>query len=519
VVAVIDFFDRGWAGAPDAAAFIAGDETWSYDRAGRLSCRIANALLAPGGFPGTKVAVLAPNSPTAWICVLGIWRAGGVWVPLHPDNPADDNARLMQRFDVDLLFYAPELAEQVESIRSQTRTLDLVALGGAPNSDPVLSDWLADASELRPEVPYEMDDTVMIASTGGTTGEPKGVMNTHRSMSAMVAHQLLALRYDAGDDIVNLAAAPMTHTAGILTLQTSARGGTVVILPRAAVEEILTAIEKHGVTELFLPPTVVYRLLAAHQERPRDTSSLRYLLYGAAPMSVEKLRQGIAALGPVFTEGYGQMEAPAAISFLTPAEHLEGGEPATDARLSSCGRPFPLVTITVRDVDTDAALPAGETGEICVRGDLVMKGYYKAPEQTAEALRDGWLRTGDLGHLDADGYLHLTDRKKDVIISGGFNVYPSQVEQVIWSHPAVEDCVVVGAPDDDWGERVVAVVELHPGDSATAEELLASCRAALGAVRTPKELRFVDRLPRSVNGKVLKSEVRAEFWAGLNRAI
>jgi acyl-CoA synthetase (AMP-forming)/AMP-acid ligase II len=356
-----------------------------------------------------------------------------------------------------------------------------------------------------------MDDVVALAPTGGTTGAPKGVMNTHRTLSTMVAHQLLALTYPEGAEIVNLAAAPMTHTAGLLTLQTSARGGTVAIVPRAAPADILSAIETFGVTEVFLPPTVIYRLLDVLEAVEADTSSLRYLIYGAAPMSVDKLRRGIERLGPVFLEGYGQMEAPAAISFLRPAEH--------PGRLASCGRPYPLVSVTIEDPVTGAEVGPGVTGEICVRGDLVMKGYYEDPARTAAVVRGGWLHTGDLGHLDADGYLYLTGRLKDLIITGGFNVYPSEVEQVIWSHPAVEDCAVVGAPDDDWGERVTAVVELKPGMSVTADELRSRCRAALGPVRTPKDVLFVDRLPRSVNGKVLKKDVRASFWTDRERAI
>jgi acyl-CoA synthetase (AMP-forming)/AMP-acid ligase II len=259
---------------------------------------------------------------------------------------------------------------------------------------------------------------------------------------------------------------------------------------------------------------VVYRILERLEHRLVDTSSLRYVMYAAAPMSLEKLRQGIERLGPVFMECYGQMEAPAAISFLRPDEHLLDGAIAPDDRLSSCGRPYPLVTVAILDPGTGAELPAGETGEICVRGDLVMKGYYKDPERTAETVVDGWLRTWDIGRLDERGYLHLTDRKKDMIISGGFNVYPGEVEQVLWSHPAVQDCAVVGAPHPDWGEAVTAVVELNEGASVEEAELIALCRDRLGPIRTPKQVVVVDHLPRSANGKVLKKDVRAAFWAG-----
>jgi acyl-CoA synthetase (AMP-forming)/AMP-acid ligase II len=517
-MAIIDFFDRGWRSDPQAVAYRMSDEAWTYEDAGRMSCRIANALLAAGLQRESKVAVLSPNAPIAWICVLGLWRAGGAWVPLNPGNSMQENATMMRRFDVEVLFFDPSMRSQVEEIVELGLDLKLVALDTC-DGFTALQHWVGEHPETKPDLDIRMDDVIAVSPTGGTTGEPKGVMNTHRSFSVMVAHQLMALTYDVGERIVNLAAAPMTHTAGVLSLQTSARGGTVVVVPRATPDHILPAIEDHGVTEIFLPPTVIYRLLDVLATRDVDTSSLKYLLYAAAPMSSEKLRLGIERLGPVFIECYGQMEAPAAISFLRPEEHLVDGRVASDDRLGSCGRPYPLISLAVKDPASGAALPDGETGEICVRGDLVMKGYYKDEAKTAEVIRDGWLHTGDLGHLDADGYLHLTDRKKDMIISGGFNVYPGQVEQVIWSHPAVRDCAVVGAPDDDWGERVTAVVELREGFSVDEDEIIGLCRPLLGGVRTPKQVVFVDELPRSVNGKVLKKDVRQWFWSTADRTI
>lgn len=516
-MAIIDFFDRGWSIDPDALAFRSPTEDWSFDEAGQMSYRVANQLLADGLCRETKVAVLSPNAPLAWICVLGIWRAGGAWVPLNPSSPSDETAGLLDRFDVEILFYDHSLREQVRVVGHRLPQVRLIALGDP--GDEGFDRWICNARATRPEVAFEMDDVVAVAPTGGTTGLPKGVMNTHRTFAAMVTHQMLALPYPADAPMVNLAAAPMTHTAGILSLQTTARGGTVVILPRATPEQILPAIEEYGVTELFLPPTVIYRLLDVLERRTADLSTLRYLIYGAAPMSVDRLRSAIERLGPILVQGYGLMEAPAAIAFLRADEHMMDGRTAPDSRLSACGRPYPLVRVAVCDTETGEDLPVGAPGEICVRGDLVMKGYYNDPERTEEVLREGWLHTGDVGHVDADGYLHLTDRKKDMIISGGFNVFPSEIEQVIWTHDAVEDCAVVGAPDDDWGERVTAVVELKPNRSVTAEELRALCREALGPIRTPKEFVFVDRLPRSVNGKVLKKDVRATFWATTGRTI
>jgi acyl-CoA synthetase (AMP-forming)/AMP-acid ligase II len=365
----------------------------------------------------------------------------------------------------------------------------------------------------------DLDDVVAVSPTGGTTGMPKGVMNTHRSLQTAFAHFLIACPYDDEHRPVCLAAAPMTHTSGLLSMPATARGGTVVILTKPDPALMLGAIAKHRVTELFLPPTVIYRLLDIPDlARKVDFSSLKYFAYGAAPMSVEKLKQAIEVFGPVMMGGYGQTEAPGSIAYLTPAEHLVGGRVAPDARLSSVGRPNPLVQVEIMD-DAGRILARGETGEICVRGDLVMKGYYKDPQKTAETIVDGWLHTGDIGCLDDEGCLHITDRKKDMIISGGFNVYPSQVEQVIWAHPAVRDCAVIGVPDDQWGEAVKAVVELNQGQALSADEVIALCKHKLGSVMAPKSVDFVEALPRSPAGKVLKKDLREAYWAGTQRRI
>jgi acyl-CoA synthetase (AMP-forming)/AMP-acid ligase II len=317
---------------------------------------------------------------------------------------------------------------------------------------------------------------------------------------------------------VNLAAAPMTHTAGMLAVPCTARGGTVVVLTKPEPAALLGAIAKHRVTEFFLPPTVIYRLLDIPGIEKQDFSSLKYFIYGAAPMSVDKLKRAIEVFGPVMAGGYGQTEAPASISYLTPAEHFADGRLAPDERLSSVGRPNPLIRVEIMN-ERNELLPPGETGEICVRGDLIMKGYHKAPDKTAETIVDGWLHTGDIGHLDAEGYLHITDRKKDMIISGGFNIYPSEVEQVLWAHAAVRDCAVIGVPDDKWGEAVKAVVELNAGCEVNAEELIALCKDKLGSVKSPKTVDFVAALPRSAVGKVLKKELREQYWRGVQRRI
>jgi acyl-CoA synthetase (AMP-forming)/AMP-acid ligase II len=518
-MAIIDFFDRGWRLNPAGAAYIQDERAYTYNEVGALSCRIANKLLALGLPKQTKGAVWSGNDVTAWTCTLGLWRANKVWIPVNPRSSAEDNRYIIDTFDCEILFFQNAYAPVVDSLRGAlTKVKHWVCIDADLPWAPSLDSWLADASAAMPLVPYEMDDVVMLTPTGGTTGTPKGVMNTHRSLQTFVGFTLMTCSYRNGEQPVNLAAAPMTHTAGVLSVPCTAQGGTVVVITKPDPATLIDSVARFRVTEFFLPPTVIYRLLETPGIGDADFSSLKYLMYGAAPMSVEKLKKAIEVFGPVMMGGYGQSEAPAGISHLRPDEHLVDGVLASDERLSSVGRTNPLVRVEIMD-DGGRILPAGETGEICVRGDVVMKGYYKDPQKTAETIVDGWLHTGDIGHFDGDGCLHITDRKKDMIITGGFNVYPSQVEQVLWGHPAVQDCAVIGVPDEQWGEAVKAVVELNPGQSVPADELIALCKQRLGSVMAPKTVDFIESLPRSPVGKVLKKDLRQQYWQAAQRKI
>ena len=522
-MAIIDFFDRGWRINPQAAAYIQDDEHHSFDQVGELSCQIANGLLAAGFPKETKGAIWALNDVRAWTCTLGLWRANMCWIPVGATNSAEDNHHILESFDCEILFFQKAFAEVIAELKPRLPGIRLwICVDGeaAEMPDAVkLENWIEGQSTSKPDVPVDMDDVIMLSATGGTTGLPKGVMNTHRSVQTFCAHFMTGCTYAGNEFPVNLAAAPMTHTAGVLSVPCTARGGTVVVITKPEPALLLGAIPKHGVTEFFLPPTVIYRLLDIPDlDKKVDFSSLKYLMYGAAPMSIEKLKQAIEVIGPVLMGGYGQTEAPASISFMRPDEHIADGKLAPDTRLASVGRPNPLITVEIMNDDNEI-VELGETGEICVRGDLVMKGYYKAPDKTAETIVDGWLHTGDIGCLDAEGYLHITDRKKDMIISGGFNVYPSEVEQVIWGHPAVQDCAVIGVPDEKWGEAVKAVVELNQRQSATEEELITLCKQELGSVKAPKTVDFIEALPRSPVGKVLKKDLRDSYWQNAERKI
>jgi acyl-CoA synthetase (AMP-forming)/AMP-acid ligase II len=518
-MALYDFFDRGCLVNPNGTAYIMGEQQWSFEEARELSCQVAHALDSLDLAKGTKTAVLSANHPESWLCVIGLWRAGCTWVPVNPMSSLEEQDHLLNGFDVEVLFFQEKFIPVIKQLRSQCPNIkQWICIDGKTDDSIHLKSWIAEQPTTQPSKRVDEADLAAIMPTGGTTGLPKGVMLSHRTLGLSINFSIINNHYSSDQAIVNLAAAPMTHTAGFLSLPATARGGTVVVLPKPDPDSLINTIEQNRVTEFFLPPTVIYRLLDIPKIKERDFSSLQYFMYGAAPMAIEKLKEAISVFGPVMAQGYGQSEAPGGIAALRTSDHFVNGEIAPDERLTACGRPSELNCIAIMD-DDQSILAQGETGEICIRGDIVMDGYYKMPEKTAETIIDGWLHTGDLGHLDQEGYLHITDRKRDMIISGGFNVFPSEVEQVLWTHPAVLDCAVIGIPHEQWGETVKAVVELKQGTQVSEEELIALCKEKLGSVKAPKSVDFVKSLPRSPVGKVLKKEIREPYWRDADRTI
>jgi acyl-CoA synthetase (AMP-forming)/AMP-acid ligase II len=348
----------------------------------------------------------------------------------------------------------------------------------------------------------EPTDLQSIKFTGGSTGRPKAVMLPYRTQNAVIANMLAHFPFTA--DEVHLCVAPITHAVGTYILPVFAKGGRHVMMRKPVPALVLEALERRGVTLLFLAPTMIYTLLAEPGVAERRYPALRHMIYGAASMPAEKVRAARAVFGPVIETSYGQTEAPQVISAVTAAEYDD------ERNLASVGRPCIFNRVEIMGPDR-AILPPGETGEIVVRGDLVMKGYYRNPEATAAAIIDGWLHTGDVGYRDERGYLFIKDRLKDVVITGGFNVYPADVEGVLVRHPAVYESVVFGVADDKWGERVEAAVQLRPGATAEPAELAAFVKERLGSVKAPKIVHLVEDLPRNHLGKVLRREVRARF--------
>lgn len=508
----IDFFDRSASYYPARVCVRDDEHTLTYDEVRQRSLRLAAALIGTGLAEEAKVGVLCPNVAAVIPTVLGVIRSGCAWLPVNARNSAADNVAILRNNDCAWLLYhsdyealAAALLADCPAVRGAVCIDRTGALGGS------LADFTVDASAEPPERGLDRDHVYKLALSGGTTGTPKGVMQTNLNAEVMIASLLLAFPHSRAP--VYLCAAPVTHAAGNLCLWILAAGGTIALMQKADAGEMLARVPALSVTTLFAPPTVIYNMLAHPDIAKHDYSSLEYFLYGAAPMSAPRLRQAIDTFGLKMAQIYSQAEATMALTFLKREDHAVLGDPAREQRLRSAGRPGPLVRVRIVD-EAGRELPAGQPGELAVRGDLVSKGYYRNPTATAEVMRDGWLMTGDIGYRDAEGYIYLVDRKRDLIISGGFNVYPSEVEQVISELPAVLDVTVVGAPDPKWGEAVVAVVALREGAESTAEQVIQYCKQRLGGVKAPKRVEFRASLPKSPNGKVLRRAVRAEFWQG-----
>ena len=513
---VIDHFREAARRHPDRVAFTSPGQRLTYAEAVSVVEGIAGALATHGLRPGAPVAVLSPNDARAFLCVLGLMRAEGCWVPVNARNGAAANAEFLHRTGCEWLFYHGAFEEGLADIRAAAPGLrHLVRIDGAGAGAPSLDAFTAGAAPA-PELPPDPALVCTIIGTGGTTGAPKGATWTLRTWEALVATTWLAMPCDVPP--VHLCVGPMTHAAGVLALMLMPGAPTTVILDRADPGEILRRIAADRVTHLYVPPTVLYLMLGHPEAQRHDYSSLRYLLVTAAPVAPERLREAVAVFGPVVAQCYGQAEAPMVAAFYPPAEIAADAAAGRMDRLASCGRATLLAQVAAMDPD-GRVLPDGETGEIVLRSGLVMAGYLGDPAATAEASRNAWHHTGDIGRVDADGYVHIVDRQRDMIITGGFNVYSAEVERVVLSHPAVQECAVIGVPDEKWGEAVKAVIELRPGASVTGAELIALCREALGSVKAPKSVEVWDALPRSPVGKLLKRSVRDTFWAGRTRAI
>jgi fatty-acyl-CoA synthase len=491
-----------------------GDTVASYREVRERTSQFIQALASKGVGRGSPVAVLSANRPEVLFNMAAMMISGCQGTPLHPLGSLDDHAYVLNDAGIETLVYDPalfgararELSERVPSLKN------LLAFGPAEGGDDYGA--LADRFAPQPLVAADVDpDSVSsLVYTGGTTGKPKGVMAPARAAAYMTMIQLA--EWEFPEEIRFLVATPLSHAAAAVFVPTLMKGGALYAMSGFSADEFFGMIEKHRITTTFLVPVMIYVLLDSPRAATADVSSLETLFYGASAMNPTRLAEGIEKWGPIFFQFYGQSEAPMVLTHLKKGEH----DFARPERLASCGRPTPWVRLALLD-DDNAEVASGEAGEICVRGPLVMAGYHGLPEQTAEAFAGGWMHTGDVGRFDDEGFLHIVDRKKDMIVSGGFNVFPREVEDVIATHPSVAQVAVVGVPDDTWGEAVKAVVVPRPGATVDAAELIALVKQAKGSVQAPKSVDIVDAIPVSALGKPDKKALRAQFWGDRERGV
>ncbi|MEH6633959.1 MAG: AMP-binding protein [Halioglobus sp.] len=501
----------------DEPCLLIGDKVASYREVRESTSQMVQALQSKGLGIGSRIAVISANRPEVLSNIAAMQLAGCIGTPLHPLGSLEDHAYVLEAAEIDTLVYdASVFDEYAAALQARVPTLKhMLGLGPTESGE----DYLALASGFKPQPLVAPDvapeDVSSINFTGGTTGKPKGVMSTYSVTASMT--QIQMAEWEFPEELRMLIATPLSHAAAAFFIPVLQKGGAFYVMQGFSPDEFFDMVERHKITTTMLVPVMLYFLLDAPRSATADMSSMETIFYGASPMNPARLREGIEKWGQIFYQFFGQSEAPMVLANMKKGEH----DLSKPERLASCGRPTAWVHMALLDSDGNEVAKGGP-GEICVRGPLVMKGYKDMPEQTAAAFAGGWLHTGDIGRLDEDGFLYIVDRTKDMIVTGGFNVFPREVEDVLGTHEAVGQVAVIGVPDEQWGEAVKAVIVLKPGFVAS-EELIAAMQAlvkeAKGSVQAPKSIDFVDAIPLTPVGKPDKKAVRAQYWAGSERGV
>ena len=506
---------------PGKPAIIHGNRLETYAQLNARVNRLADALQRLGLKQGANVAILQYNCAETYESLFACFRSGLGAVPINFRLHPKEFAFIIDHSESQAVILSPEFNDSILEVRNlipQARCL--ITLSGARGELLDYESLLDGATDAFSDIDVCPDDLAWLFYTSGTTGMPKGAMLTHRNLLAMTMNFFSDVAPGLTPDDVILHAAPLSHGSGLYGLPNIAKGATNVILASKSFdpEVVFQTIERFRITNMFAAPTMI-KMLVDHPARDRyDLSSLRSLNYGGAPMLVADLRKAIERLGPCLVQVYGQGESPMTITYLPHWAHKMDGGPEEATRLGSAGIARTDVEVRIFD-EEDKELPIGQIGEIVTRSDLVMKGYWKNPAATASTLRNGWLHTGDLGYMDKNGYLFIMDRSKDMIISGGENIYPREIEEVLVRHPAVREVSVIGVPDPKWGEAIKAVVSLNPGMSASEQELIEFCKGSIASYKKPRSVDFVEELPKSNTGKILKRELREQYWQHSKRKV
>lgn len=504
---------------PEKPAFVFGDKRYSYKQVNQRVNRLINAFRRMGVKRGDHVGILAYNCPQ-YFEVFALAKAGMVTVPLNYRSVSSELDYLINNSEISTLILEKEFVDIVGSISGSIGGVkNFICLDAEVEGMQDYEQLIADSTPDEPEEEVKPEDMAAIFYSSGTTGRPKGAVHTHRSLVAemLLPEAVPALEMSARD--VALAVMPFFHVGGSAAhmLSTFAMGSTIVVLRKFDEEAVLRAIEEHKVSYVCLVPSMIISLLEYPSLGKYDISSLRTIAYTGAPMPLEAMKKAIRYFGPILVQSLGQTET-LKMTVLAKGEHKLEGSPQELKRLESSGRPPFDGEIRIVDKNGKEVGP-GTPGEIIARSDRMMPAYWKMPKETAETIKDGWLYSGDAGLMDADGYVYLVDRKKDMVISGGENIYSREVEDVVRRHPAVAEAAVVGVPDEQWGESVKAIAVLKPGSAATEEEIIAFCKERLASYKKPKSVEFWDSVPVTATGKVKKNEIREKYWVGHKRRI
>ncbi len=516
-----DLFDGALRRYRDRTAVTFRGDDYTYDWVADGMLQIARGLADLGLGKSDRVALLMGNRPEYLTSDLGIVRAGCIEVPLNDMLSRDEITYMLNDTQTSAIIAGPRFVEDAVDIRDDVETLEHV-FGLADDPDAALpedvrsfTDYFGGFDTSFFPAPVSPEDPAYLNFTGGTTGRPKPVLHTHNDW----VHNLYiyAITLEFHEDETLLLSTPLPHATGYSLRTGLLKGARAVITQGFDTGETLRLIESESITWTFMVPTMIYRLLDHEDLDDRDTSSLRTVLYGGSPITPTRLEEGIEAFGPVFLQLYGQTEVPNIMTTLSKQEHVEALENNPE-RLSSCGQPSLMSEVRIVDDDWEP-VQTGETGEIAVRAPYVMEEYWGRPDKTLEDLQDGWKRTGDVGKRDEAGFVYLLDRKSDMIVSGGMNVYSPDVEEVLATHENVAQVAVIGVPDAEWGEAVTAVVIPYDEDAADEAELIEYCREPLADYKRPKSVDFVDELPETAYGKIDKTQLRESYWEGEERQI
>jgi acyl-CoA synthetase (AMP-forming)/AMP-acid ligase II len=497
----------------DATALIFEGHEISYGELDQRTNKVANGLIAAGVRPGERVAILAKNIDLFFEIYYGASKAGAVLVPINFRLAPPEVAHVLNDAGAKVLFVAEAYHDLVAAVEADVPCLEKTfTIQGACKSWAAYAVWRDGHDPTDPRMEGAGSDTCLQAYSSGTTGHPKGVEISHDNFVLFLPHTFEQWGEWSPDDF-SLVAMPLFHVAGCVWVFVGLYiGAANVLLPEVDPPEILRAIETYRITQVILVPAVILFLIQTPGAAETDVSSVKMVLYGASPIPLPVLQQAMEIFDCGFAQLYGLTETTGALTYLPPEDH-DGSE-----KMKSWGKPMSEVKIRVVD-ENDLDCPPGAVGEVIIAGVQVMKGYWNQPEETSKAIRGGWFYSGDAGYFDEEGYLYIHDRVKDMIVSGGENIYPAEVESALAGHEKITDVAVIGVPDDKWGETVKAVIVSAPGADLSADEIIDYARARIAGYKVPRSVDFLDELPRNPSGKILKRELRRPYWKGHERQV